>query len=261
MPEVAGPVRPAVAGAFKVVNTRDIGGEFVKSITAKGLVTYQDSSDAEATLQLAQPAAQHAFFAPSLAFDPLTSIIAGRTTSGHTPSVPSVTYCKFPPMIARGGAALSVSLSGKVGALLDESGVGLLPGQVTPSRRYALTLDADGYFLLGGISPRPPDYKIRFGLSLDATFTGKEMLDGTSSTTPTIVMPLYGQKSFCAWGVPDNTGDIIDVTQGGFSWFIALVRIPGTVIVDGVDYKLWRTVELQNTNPADVNFIVTQATA
>ena len=46
------PVRPKIAGSFKVVESGDIGGIFVKSVTAGGLVTYQDSSDAEQTTQL-----------------------------------------------------------------------------------------------------------------------------------------------------------------------------------------------------------------
>ena len=43
---------PFVDGAFKVVNAGDLGGVFIKSITAGGLVTYQDSANAEQTVQL-----------------------------------------------------------------------------------------------------------------------------------------------------------------------------------------------------------------
>ena len=53
MPAVIGPVRPKVAGAFKVVAAADLGGLFVKSVTAAGLITYQDSSGDEQTAQLA----------------------------------------------------------------------------------------------------------------------------------------------------------------------------------------------------------------
>ena len=53
MPEVIGPVRPKVARAFKVVDVADLGGAFLKSVTAAGLVTYQRASDdTERTLQL-----------------------------------------------------------------------------------------------------------------------------------------------------------------------------------------------------------------
>ena len=41
MPEVIGPVRPKIAGAFKVVETDDLGGSFVKSISGDGEVTAQ----------------------------------------------------------------------------------------------------------------------------------------------------------------------------------------------------------------------------
>ena len=53
MPDFIGPIRPKVAGAFKIVESGDLGGVFVKSVTAGGLVTQQDSSDAEETVQLA----------------------------------------------------------------------------------------------------------------------------------------------------------------------------------------------------------------
>ena len=52
MPDFIGPIRPRVAGAFKIVESGDLGGVFVKSVTADGLVTYQDASDDEQTAQL-----------------------------------------------------------------------------------------------------------------------------------------------------------------------------------------------------------------
>ena len=52
MPAVIGPIVPKVAGAFKVVAAADLGGLFVKSVTADGLITYQDSSGDEQTAQL-----------------------------------------------------------------------------------------------------------------------------------------------------------------------------------------------------------------
>ena len=52
MPAVIGPIVPKVAGAFKVVASGDLGDIFVKSVSATGLVTYQDSSGDEQTLQL-----------------------------------------------------------------------------------------------------------------------------------------------------------------------------------------------------------------
>ena len=52
MPDFIGPIRPKVAGAFKIVEAADLGGVFIKSVTAGGLVTYQDAADAEQTVQL-----------------------------------------------------------------------------------------------------------------------------------------------------------------------------------------------------------------
>ena len=52
MPELLGPARPKVAGAFKVVDVVDLGGLFIKSVTAAGLITYQDANDTEQTIQI-----------------------------------------------------------------------------------------------------------------------------------------------------------------------------------------------------------------
>ena len=46
---VIGRIAPYTDGAFKVVEAEDLGGLFVKSITAAGLVTYQDANDDEQT--------------------------------------------------------------------------------------------------------------------------------------------------------------------------------------------------------------------
>ena len=45
-------VAPFTDDAFKVVETEDLGGAYIKEVTAAGLVTYQDENDAEQTVQL-----------------------------------------------------------------------------------------------------------------------------------------------------------------------------------------------------------------
>ena len=50
---VIGRIAPFTDGAFKVVEAGDLGGLFVKSVTAAGLVTYQDANGVEQTRQLA----------------------------------------------------------------------------------------------------------------------------------------------------------------------------------------------------------------
>ena len=52
MPQVIGPVRPKVAGAFKVVDAGDLGGAFIKSVTANGLATVQLADGTEAPVQI-----------------------------------------------------------------------------------------------------------------------------------------------------------------------------------------------------------------
>ena len=49
---VIGRIAPFTDGAFKVVEAGDLGGMFVKSVSATGLVTYQDASGDEQTAQL-----------------------------------------------------------------------------------------------------------------------------------------------------------------------------------------------------------------
>ena len=55
MPEVIGPVRPKVAGAFKVMEATDLGGAFIKSIDAAGLATVQMADDSEVAVQVVIP--------------------------------------------------------------------------------------------------------------------------------------------------------------------------------------------------------------
>ena len=55
MPEVIGPVRPKVAGAFKVMEATDLGGAFIKSIDAAGLATVQMADDSEVAVQIVIP--------------------------------------------------------------------------------------------------------------------------------------------------------------------------------------------------------------
>ena len=49
---VTGRIAPFVDGAFKVVEAGDLGGAYIKEVSATGLVTYQDTSDVEQTVQL-----------------------------------------------------------------------------------------------------------------------------------------------------------------------------------------------------------------
>ena len=97
------------------------------------------------------------------------------------------------------------------------------------------TLNVSG---TGGASTHATHYHIA-GVSQDSTFIASELT--VTSQNANIVLPAYSGDQYVAVGVEDSSDNIVDIEIGGFSVFSAFERVPGTILVSGRSYKLWRT--------------------
>ena len=176
MPDVIGPVRPKVAGAFKVVGVGDLGGVFVKSVTADGLVTYQDSSDAEQTTQLSTASGGGSFSAGTA--DPAGGAAGDAylqvSASAVLQSVwlnESGTWTEYalPPA----GGALSDTVPESVTAAANNAGTSAEAARQDHHHRVATASTTEA-----GISERATDAETRTGTSTSRVVTPANLTAG-----------------------------------------------------------------------------------
>ena len=97
-------------------------------------------------------------------------------------------------------------------------------------------------------------------ISEDITFTEAEYLAGNTSMSGSLVVPTYsGVQRYIAIAVPDNEGDITNVTQNGVSIFGAWERITGVLSISSEDHKAWRTTVSQNDLASGITYVIAQA--
>ena len=109
----------------------------------------------------------------------------------------------------------------------------------------------------GGIAP--PTFTRYIAISADDTFDGAEFLAGHASNNNSLVVPHWsGGRRYIALAVPEDRGDINVITTGGINISMAFMRIPGTIDINGVAYKAWRTINDQADNAAGVVYSFTQ---
>ena len=76
--------------------------------------------------------------------------------------------------------------------------------------------------------------------------------------TPVSASAYANVERFLGFAVPDAEPDITDITTGGFDVFMAFERISGTITIQGVDYKVWRSRVIQNDRASGVLYSFTQ---
>ena len=107
----------------------------------------------------------------------------------------------------------------------------------------------------GGTAP-VGDHTRRAAISTDTTLDQAEYDASTSSTTQTVMMPVWsGNRRFLFIGVPEGEGDITGVTTGGINIFHAWERVTGVLF----DHKWWRTINDQNDVASGATYQITEA--
>ena len=111
------------------------------------------------------------------------------------------------------------------------------------------------------VTPTPGALRY-LAISPDNMFDASEFTDaltGVSSQFRTLRVPAYANvERFLGFAVPDAEPDITDITTGGFDVFMAFERISGTITIQGVDYKVWRSRVIQNDRASGVLYSFTQ---
>lgn len=97
------------------------------------------------------------------------------------------------------------------------------------------------FVVSGGSTPTAPA-TLYYGLSADNTFTAAEYTASASATQVTIPAPPADR--YLAFAVPDTDNDISYIspnTPTGNNQVHTFERIPGTITLNGVAHKAWRT--------------------
>ena len=99
------------------------------------------------------------------------------------------------------------------------------------------------------------------GLSPDNAFSEAEFLAGNSTMTMNMVVPTFTSppNQFIGIAVPDDEGDIADIRSGGISTFGGFVRIAGTININSVAHKVWRTIGASTDAASGTTYVITQA--
>ena len=147
------------------------------------------------------------------------------------------------------------------------SGVARLAGATFTGAAAGITPTADAHFAtkayVDGLLAPVQDHTNFIAISADTTFDPSEFTDagtGDSSTTTSLVVPTFsGVDRYIAIAVPDAEGDITAITQGGFPIFSSWERISGTIEINSVTHKVWRTTAIQSDLASGLTYVITQA--
>ena len=213
----------------------------------KGIGTDQLDGTIENS-QLADSSGIKTYFASGSVYTPASNTIAATIVGVDNSEVDTVSefFFQAPGDMDRKADAMTLSIAGQNRGLLDVQGNAISARQLTPDALY----NVFRYFVNSGLryrmfeplETRPQDYDIRAAVSEDTTFTDSEILSGTTSETAVITLPTWmTENHYVLVGVPDDTGDIIDLTLTGFSQFNGFARVAGARDVEGRDYKFWRS--------------------
>ena len=147
---------------------------------------------------------------------------------------------------------------------------------MNPFRRYTLAPDeAVGVFsnvvpptqtetpLTPSVPPVTPGQNTHYvAISTDNVFTSAEFtgaLTGGSSVSRRLRIPAYsGSSRYIGFAVPDSEPDIVAIETGGFDVTNAFERVTGTITIQSVLYKVWRSRVIQNDRASGVLYSITQ---
>ena len=203
-----------------------------------------------ANLPLGVGAGSNLFIATLMDYDSGTATITGEIGNLAAFPLGSLVFGVFPKAIDLARVALSLDVDGTPRPLLDIDGRTVWAAQLTPGRIYGLIRTTDGLRFLEEFGVRPEPYFIRSAASLAPIVTEAEVLVGNRSTTDLIALVAFTTPHYHQIGVADRTPDITDVVDPASSQsvFAYLQRVPGTVAVEGVAYKWWRSVDIAAEN-------------
>ena len=94
----------------------------------------------------------------------------------------------------------------------------------------------------GGGTPPARTHTSYAGASADTTFTAAEFT--SSATGGTLTLPTFTADRYVAFAIPDSEPDLTDIRSGAMGAFNQITnfqRIPGTITINGVAHKAWRS--------------------
>ena len=169
------------------------------------------------------------------------------SNSTGMPKYGDVIFIIIPASIPRSNSLVSIAINNNAALpFRTVDGVQIKANQITPGRLFQLLAFAGQLRLIDFLYPRPQDYAILSAVSEDVIFTEAEVLAGVSSNNDLVAAPIRAADdppAYLAFGVPADTGDIIELIAGVNQLF-SFTRIPGVIDIGGIDYKFWRSFNL-----------------
>ena len=189
------------------------------------------------------------YIGSNVVYTQATAIISIDTLRGSVLRIGDSVYFLCPNTIDDSSVTLNVEVDGGGHIpLQDHDGDELSARELESGRIYELVRVATAFRTIGNFRQISESMYLRYAaLSADQDFTEMEILAGTSSRTPTIIVPEYvdiNDNFYVGFGVPDNTPDISGVVYNGLNQVVFYTRIAGVISVSGVDYKFWRSNSL-----------------
>ena len=114
-------------------------------------------------------------------------------------------------------------------------------------------------FVVTGGQPAPATHTRYFGRSANTSFSAPEFTSsqGSSSTTDVLTLPTWTGNDYIAFAVPNTTGDITGINIDGLNQIGGFQRVSGTLSINSVAYKVWRSNREVNLSGAMIT--LTQA--
>lgn len=95
---------------------------------------------------------------------------------------------------------------------------------------------------VGSTPPVVATHTRRLGISADNAFTAAEFTVSSTSGNLTFPASISPASVYIAFAVPATTDDLTAITPiGGFNEILEFERVPGTLTIGGVEYKVWRS--------------------
>ena len=107
-----------------------------------------------------------------------------------------------------------------------------------------------------GLRPLPPTSVHRTAISVNATLSEAEVLAGTTSADGNFLVPTWsGGRRFIFLCVLEDENDIVSISTGGIDVFSVFERVTGTIMVDSLSYKCWKTISDQSDAASGITYV------
>ena len=157
-------------------------------------------------------------------------------------------------------AAGTVNITYRLVRLARADEAALLAGATFAGATGGIAPVADTDFAIksyvDGLRPLPPTSVHRTAISVNATLSEAEVLAGTTSADGNFLVPTWsGGRRFIFLCVLEDENDIVSISTGGIDVFGVFERVTGTIMVDSLSYKCWKTISDQSDAASGITYV------